>query len=477
MNAIQRHDEVVRLVARVRRRWRTRVALRGLAITAALTVAVLFLSAAALERLRFSADAVVWLRVLTWGTLLFSLVWFLVRPLMRRVGNRQVALYLEEHEPSLDHAVVSALEVDPSTGASGALMERLVRTALDQAHRVDDGRRVDQGGLYRFGGALSAVAVAAVALLMLGPAHLRNGLGALLMPTRDAASVNPYAIGVTPGDATIARGTDQLVTARLAGFDAGDASVFTRSGPDASFQRLSMLPDDEGGFEVLLIGVSDRTQYFVESSGVRSPTFAIDVADLPYVDRLDLTYRFPSYTGLSPRTVEDGGDVAALPGTVVEVRITPTLPAPGGRLVMGGDDATELSAEGDGTLVGSFTVAERGFYSVKLARDNGDLVAASPEYTIDVLDDQEPSIRFSKPGRDTPASPIEEVYLEARADDDYGIGDIRLVYSVNGGPEDTVSIFEGGGPPLPEVSAGHTLFLEEWELEPGRSGLLLRTRA
>ena len=34
-------------------------------------------------------------------------------------------------------------------------------------------------------------------------------------------------------------------------------------------------------------------------------------------------------------------------------------------------------------------------------------------------------------------------------------------------PEDTVAIFEGSGAPLREVSTGHTLFLEEWELEPG----------
>ncbi|NIX23908.1 MAG: hypothetical protein GWN07_30455, partial [Actinobacteria bacterium] len=68
--------------------------------------------------------------------------------------------------------------------------------------------------------------------------------------------------------------------------------------------------------------------------------------------------------------------------------------------------------------------------SITLARDNGELVAASPEYNIDVLSDLEPSISFTRPGRDMPASPIEEVYLEMRANDDYGVGDIRLVYSI-----------------------------------------------
>ena len=53
------------------------------------------------------------------------------------------------------------------------------------------------------------------------------------------------------------------------------------------------------------------------------------------------------------------------------------------------------------------------------------------------------------------------------ANDDYGVRDVRLVYSVNAGPEDTISVFQTSGAPLAEVSAGHTLFLEEWQLEPG----------
>ena len=459
--------EILALVARIRRRWRLRVALQGSAQALAFSLAVLFLSSLVLERARFAPEAVIWLRALVWGTLALSTVVFVIRPLLRKVTERQVALYLEEHEPTLEHAVVSALEATTDTAASPALSARLARSALDQARRLRNGRRVEQAGLYRFGGLLTAVAVAAVAFTLLGPAHLRTGLSALLFPLRDAASVNPYAVGVLPGDVTIARGTDQLVTAHLSGFESSDASIFTRTGPDAPFQRLSMIQADDGSFEVLLLGVADRTEYFVESNGTRSSTFTIDVADLPYVDRLDLTYHFPAYTGLPPRTIEDGGDVAALPGTVVEVRITPTLPSPGGRLVMDGQAGGDLTAESDGTLVGSFTVAERGFYAVELARDMGTLVPASPEYTIDLLTDQEPSIRFTKPGRDTPASPIEEVYLEVRADDDYGVGDLRIVYSVNGGPEDTLSVFEARGAPMPQVSTGHTLFLEEWELEPG----------
>ena len=69
--------------------------------------------------------------------------------------------------------------------------------------------------------------------------------------------------------------------------------------------------------------------------------------------------------------------------------------------------------------------------------------------------------RFAKPGRDTTASPIEEFAIEARADDDFGVRQLELVYSVNGGPEKTKKLFDGPASALPEVSAGHTFYLEE----------------
>ncbi|MEX2470575.1 MAG: DUF4175 family protein, partial [Gemmatimonadota bacterium] len=456
-----------RLVRGVRLRWKLRLVLRGLAWTAGLSLMVLLGSAVVLEQARFSENALFWLRIVSWSTLGLTFVLLVVRPLLRPVTDSQVALYLEEHEPSLEHAVVSALEASRATGFSPALTGRVLEHALQRAEAVENGRRIEQSSLYRFGGALTGIVVAGLVFALLGPTSVRYGVSALLSPTRGAAEVNPYAVLVEPGDAAIARGSDLVVRASLRGFETGEVSIFTNAGEEPGFRRLSMLSDAAGAFEVMLLGVDQETRYFVEASGVRSPTFTIEVAELPYVGELDLTYHFPAYTGLSPRVVEGGGDVAALAGTEVELRISSTIPAPGGQLLLDGEPAGALELAEDGTLTARFTVERPGLYAIELARANGDLVPASPEYAIDVLEDLEPSIRFTRPGRDMPASPIEEVYLEMEAIDDYGVGDVRLVYSVNGGPEDTVAVFGTSGPPLAEVSAGHTLYLEEWMLEPG----------
>ncbi len=466
------NPRVLPILRSVRARWRLGLVLRGTAVVLGTAFAAFLLSAYGLEATRFSPGAVTALRLGAWGVALAAAGWFLVRPLLRRVTDDQVALYLEEHEPSLEAAILGAVGVERN-GASAApsaspeLLDRLVERAVEKARAVDYGRAIDRRGLQWGSGSLSFVVLAVLLFLLLGPSHLRYGMTALVLPTRGAAEVSPYSISVLPGDVTLARGADQLITAELRGFDSDLVSLFVRGAEEDGHQRLSMLPADSGRFDLLVLNLVESTEYFVEADGVRSPTYTIEVADLPYVGEMTHTYVFPSYTGLDPREVEDAGDIAALAGTRVDLAIVPTIPTPGGRLLVNNSLAMELAPGPDGTLLGEIVVGRDGVYRIELAREDGRMVEASPEFTIDLLPDLPPSVAISRPGRDAAASAVEELYVEARADDDYGVRDLRLVYSVNGGAEDTVSLFRGGAEPLGEVSAGHTLFLEEWELDPG----------
>ena len=467
-------DEILRVIRHVRNRWRLRVALRGIAVLLAAALGTLILSSWGLEFYRFTPGAIIVFRVVTYVALIGFGWWFFIRPISRRVSDQQVALYLEEHEPSLQATVLSAVEETEKGDRSAAfdhspeLVGRLIESAVQKVRDVDMGRPVERQKIQGSSGLLGAAAVVAVLLFIFGPAYLRHGVMALLTPMGSAEAASPYQIDVLPGDATVARGSDQAVTANLMGFETEDVNLFTRSNSNAPFERLSLVPLEEPGmFEVLLFDVQDTTDYFVEALGVQSGTFTLNVVDLPYVERLEHEYFFPAYTGLEPRVVEEGGDIAVLKGTEVRLRAVPTMATPGGQLVLDEENRTELVIQPDGSLTAGFVVEEDGFYRIDLLSSQGEMVTASPQYTIDVLTDQPPSVMFLEPGRDTTASAIEELFIEARADDDFGLRSLDLVYSVNGGEEETVGLYNGGQDALKEVSAGHTFFLEELELEPG----------
>ena len=459
--------QILAVIGQVRRRWRLKLLLRGLVIVGAGALLTFLVSVVGLQTLRFQPEAVQAFRVVLWVAAAALVVWSVLLPLFRRIPDERVALYLEEHEPSLQSRLLAAVE-SAKTGQAldHGLVAELVDRAVERMRRIDNGRQIERQAIRRSSGMLGGLTLASFLIILMGPSYFRHGASALLFPGRDAESVNPYSVTVEPGDTTISRNSDQLVRATLNGFASGDVQLFI-SGPESNgYEAAPMIEDGSGGFEGLLLSVADETRYYVEANGVRSATFTIGVADLPAVDRLGMEYVFPAYTGLAPRTFEYGGDVAALSGTTVNLNVTPTIETPGARVILDGGDTISMAPAPDGTYAGAFRVQRDGFYGIQFQTHEGVWVAGAPDYRVDVLSDQGPSISFNKPGRDTQVSSIEEVFLEARADDDFGIADITLVYSVNGGAPDSLSIFSSRGA-LAEVTAGHTIFMEEFELEVG----------
>ena len=157
-------QRVLDIIKNVRTRWRLRVAFKGLAIVLAAGTAAFLLSAFGLNALRFAAPAVFGFRLVAWATITVITYLYLVRPFRRELDDEHVALYLEEHEPSLEATLLAAIEAESSGNRySPGLVKGLVRTAVERARAVDNGRRVDQERLYRSGGLFAGVAVAAIA--------------------------------------------------------------------------------------------------------------------------------------------------------------------------------------------------------------------------------------------------------------------------------------------------------------------------
>src|SRR4029450_6220575 len=152
--------ELVDVIRRVRNRWRVRLALRGAVVVAAGTVVALLLSASGLESFRFSAPAIIAFRILAGGIFVALLVYGLVWPLRRRVTDAQVAMYLEECDPTLEAAIISAVEATSEGGWPAPpprLVEKLVEQAMDRCRSLEDGRTIERSSVRRHSALLAAI--------------------------------------------------------------------------------------------------------------------------------------------------------------------------------------------------------------------------------------------------------------------------------------------------------------------------------
>ena len=275
------------IVRGVLTRWRLKRALHGATIAVAASFLVLAATALAMHLLRYSDGAVFAGRAVAVVAIVALLVRFVVRPVLARPRDEQVALYIEEHEPTLEGAMITAVDVSASSGAakllSPAIGARVLRSAIERIRRLEDGRRVDAADIQRTSLTFAAVLAGAIALGILGPAAFRHSLRLMLVPWDTTEPASLFAITVKPGNATIAKGGDQLIAASLHGFETDRVDLLVRSADSSNWTRLAMAPDTTGHHNFRLFDVVARTEYAVEASGVRSPVYHLEVAALPYV--------------------------------------------------------------------------------------------------------------------------------------------------------------------------------------------------
>jgi len=288
------YEELIAIIRRVRNRWRVRVALRGMAILFALGFLAFAVSAFGMDYFRYSEGSVVAFRILAYIAMAALAVRFLVLlPLFLRASDEQVALYIEEHNPELQQAVLSAVEAgregDDSIKPyiSPDLVRNLVASAVEHCESMDSGRRIEHRRIQKTSGASALLAAIGMLAILLGPSFLRHGGSLLLNPWGSAQAASPYFITVEPGDTSVARGADQTISAILGGFDSDRVEIAVKAVGSEEWQRWPMIFDVESsahGF--MLFDLQDEAHYFVESSGVRSDIFRLEVVDLPFVERI-----------------------------------------------------------------------------------------------------------------------------------------------------------------------------------------------
>ncbi|MFH1572804.1 MAG: hypothetical protein ABIG68_02410, partial [Acidobacteriota bacterium] len=304
-------------------------------------------------------------------------------------------------------------------------------------------------------------------LLGWGPSFFSYGFERLYVPWSTDPAGMPLYIQVEPGDVEITQGGDQEISARLMGFHSADVRMNMQPEGSTIWKPAAMdRGPEEGRFLYLLVDIQSSLSYYVEAGGIRSPSHRITVLPLARVEQIDATYDFPAYSGMKSQTVENEGDISALRGTRVSLRVRLSKPVASARLLLDDQSTIPLAGAGDKLFGGSLEVQRSGSYVVQLADSDGRLYAGSREYDLEAIDDAPPRVVITRPMRDVRATSVEEVFSEISAEDDIGVAKVRLFYSVNGTEEKTVELFQAAPPERAVVSA-HTFFLEEFGLQPG----------
>jgi len=440
---------------RIERRLRMLAVSRGVAMAALAALAFTIAGVLAANYFGFSSGSVFGARLVLFLALAAALGAGLILPLLRL--NRRNAAQQAEHEcPQFEQRLVTFAE---RAETRDLFLELLAADTLDVARDAQPERIAPGKRIWSFA---SAGLVSLGVLLWLGtsgPGFLGYGTS-LLWGAIPRNQMPFYELQVQPGDHTIRRKSDQLVTAHPLGFQTNRIRVFAKFQSSSKWEEALMSPQSgSGAFEFLFAGVPEAFDYYAEAGGVRSKQYRMNVVDLPAVKKLRVTYHYPGWTGMKDAVEDPGGDLRAVQGTEAEVKVETDQPLSNGALVL--DDGSKFELR-DG--VARLPLQKDGVYHVATAVEHGDMVRLSNDYFIEVRAALPSSVRITRPGRDAKVNPIEEVTVTVDAHDDFGLRGVEMHYSVNGGKEKTVDL---GGKNGKAAEGSTTIYLEDYKLAPG----------
>jgi hypothetical protein len=459
MNAL---DLLNAYLQRAEKRLRWKMLGRGVALACGVALLATLVLVSFTNAFAFSESSVFWARVILFVSVALAVTFGLVVPQFA-INKRNTAKEAEKLFPEFQQSLLTFAD-------KADKQDPFLELVAGEAHAVASQTQSDRfAPVPLVAGLWVAGTFAALALLWMitsGPGYWGHG-ASLLWAGAPKSGVGSafYDILVSPGNKTVRRRSDQVVSAQLVGFDSTRVRLKAKYDGTSKWEEVPMMPQQSGaGYEFLFASLPTGVEYYVEANGIRSKSYQFKVIDLPNVKKLKVTYQYPSWTGMKEFTEDPGGDLRAVEGTVATITVETDQPLKDGIVMLESGERIPLSGSGT-TLSAKVNIQKDGLYHLAVQTDK-EQVRLSDDYFIEARKDNAPNVRLRKPGKDAKVSPIEEVGVLVEADDDFGLQDLSIHYTVNGGEEKHLNML--GGQRGVKTAEGKTLIaLEDFNLKPG----------
>ncbi len=387
-------------------------------------------------------EALLWLPTglrtgLFWALLAGSLGllgWTVGRPLLalHHLSDEHLARQIGHHFPEIADRLIDLLQLE--AGRRTPAPETLLARAQEQLARQIAPVPFEQMVSLRPSPRLLSLTLAPLLLVgmlwLLAPNAFRDAFARLVAPGRTFERPLPFTLNVTPGDTELARGDTLHLTLTLSGIAWPEQlTLRLRYIGEMRPETFFLKPDTTGRAYFTLPNLQRPLTYQVEAGPAATPWYTVTLRERPLVQRLQLTLHYPAYTGLLVQTLPpDVGNVSALPGTRIELRVL-TGAAPVDAAWVHFDDGTALALTvRDSLAQGTFTLQRAGHYWIELHAPGGLTNPEPVRYTLELVPDNPPTITLLQPEVTYTLDDALQAPLQVRVHDDFGFTALRLYW-------------------------------------------------
>lgn len=385
----------------------------------------------------------------------------------------RVALQVEKRHPGLKSLLVSYVQFQGRSDIAGspALVRAMQEQAVDATRPLDFREIISYGELKRILVTCAAVLLLFALVSVRWDDYFRVLVARMLNPGENIAY--PQRTRIDPMQRIVVRQGDNVpleITVR--GQAPTDGSLFVK--PDGgAWERLplSLRPDARGETRVypyLFEGVYKSFKYYAKIGDAKSEQYDVVVIAPPQVEKTAISLRHPPYMKRKDRAT-DLLNFETPEGTNVTWTLTLDRPVASAQLLVGDERlapatrpstqpstqptppavkeiAMAISPDGR-TITANLAANASTPYRFRFKEQaHGFEFTQESRHYVQVTPDLPPEVEVIEPGTDWKATVQKTLEIVFRANDDFGVTKVRIIYSFNDGPENIRDIpgFTGG---------------------------------
>ena len=377
-----------------------------------------------------------------------------------RFGYRDLnalAERVERQYPDLDQKLLTAIQ-PAKPNESEFLRSKLVEEALSHAKRTEWDKAVS-------GSRLSVLWCLQWVLLLatVSVPFLIRGVPSGNRPLANSKRELLTDWQIEPGNAEVERGTDLLVTVRFPDEFEEEIKLVAQS-PDGQTHSVGLQRSFKDPIaSTTLRRVKTPLRYRIESETKKSETFAVEIFEYPGVLKSDAFIQSPLYARQEEKNVANTRRVSVVDGAQVVWNLKLNKEVASAEWIDEAGKSIQLTpTQEDSTLYcipESPAASTR--YRLRLTDHQGRSEKVSEEFIVKVIPNREPALKLTS-ASDQRVSPIQEMMVGAKVQDDFGIH--RAGVSVSVGDSEPKEI-ELTGAGLEEVAIKKKELLHLIDLE------------
>ena len=348
---------------------------------------------------------------------------YLLITFLRQPDCRKIAANIENARPELKQEISTAVQFglgeENRENYSQQLIADLIQRAGEKLKDIQGGSLFPVKAL-PFGKPVVYLLISLTLISMIRPGELMISLERYLSP--NGVIGNWDGIGISPGDARVAKGSEILVNVVNSGRTSGRVEW------RGAVRGSASLSVNDGKLAASIREIDYSLTYRILLGRRQSRFYRIDCYTPLLLSDIRIKITPPKYTGFQVRQTENQGDITAIRGSRVDLTAVSSLPLDAAGLTFERSGQKEVAISEGRQLSGSFYIGKSESYRLWGRTAQGDTFVNPAAYGITCLEDEPPVIEITSPDGEVMLGDDMKVLIKGLAGDDFGLSAVRLGY-------------------------------------------------